>query len=114
MTTAPRATVVARQGHMDGKAQRALAQKLLNTGNSMTLRVSRKRRRLREKGILAYGTSNQTEWRGNRRVGDFMRDGFSAGQRVRAAQAFFALLVLCRFEFRSRRPLSQLKKGSRD
>ena len=50
----------------------------------MTLRILTKRRRLREKGILAYRTSD------SHRVA---RDGFSARQGAKAARAIFALLV---------------------
>ena len=76
-----------------GKHRGLERESFLHTGNFMTLRISTKQRCLREKGILAYGTSDRTEWRGNRRVGDFAQDGFSAGQEARAARAIFALLV---------------------
>ena len=76
----------------------------------MTLRISTKGRRLREKGILANGMSDRTEWRDNRLVGDFARDGFSAGQGARAVRAIFALLVGLNLGPSNRFPSS--KKGA--
>ena len=96
-----------------GKRRGLERESFLHTGNFMKLRISTKQRCLREKGILAYGTSDRTEWRGNRRVGDFAQDGFSAGQGARAARAIFALLVGLNLGPGDRFPSSKREPGHR-
>ena len=76
----------------------------------MTLRILTKRRRLREKAFWRKGRSIRTDWRESGALATFARDGFFCWARGENSVSDFC--TACRFEFRSRRPLSQLKKGA--
>ena len=92
-----------------GKRRGLERESFLHTGNSMTLRILTKRRRLREKAFWRKGRLIRTDWRESGALATFARDGFFCWARGEDSVSDFC--TACRFEFRSRRPLSQLKKG---
>ena len=93
-----------------GKRRGLERESFLHTGNSMTLRILSKRRRLREQAFWRKGRSIRTDWRESGALATFARDGFFCWARGENSVSDFC--TACRFEFRSRRPLSQLKKGA--
>ena len=98
------------EGKGTGKRRGLERESFLHTGNSMTLRILTKRRRLREKAFWRKGRSIRTDWRESGALATFARDGFFCWARGENSVSDFC--TACRFEFRSRRPLSQLKKGA--